>query len=337
MNELPKILVDNLNAITPPTIHDDITKGYSVGSKWIDTSLDKIYFCVANDKNGAIWQLVNNSSSLDSHIADNSNPHDVLASQIDMLDTGEYYTETNIEGALLEIASGVTLSGMYFTDSINVTHNSVSGLQGGETNEFYHLSSAQYGYLDDENAQLGNLHTDGSPTFSTVNATTFDTNVATAGVTLVGTSLIADGTDENINITITPKGSGILSVLADTDGIAKIGRVAVGYNGSFSDYACIGHVDYMTGGGFAVTQDTGGTTIVRSGGEVYFQAGGANTIASIATTGFNPGSDDTFYIGKNDDDTPLAWKGVILKDQTTGTYYRLQIDEGAVNLIDLTD
>lgn len=51
----------------------------------------------------------------------------------------------------------------------------------------------------------------------------------------------------------------------------------------------------------------------------------------------HPITNDTYYLGKNDDDSPLAWKGVILRDQTTGTYYRLQIDSGAVSIIDLTD
>jgi hypothetical protein len=39
-------------------------------------------------------------------------------------------------------------------------------------------------------------------------ATTFDTNVAAAGVTLSGITLSADGTDADININITPKGTG---------------------------------------------------------------------------------------------------------------------------------
>jgi hypothetical protein len=51
-------------------------------------------------------------------------------------------------------------------------------------------------------------------TATTVNATTFDTNVAAAGVTLVGTTLAADGTDANIDINITPKGTGAVA-LAD--------------------------------------------------------------------------------------------------------------------------
>ena len=46
------------------------------------------------------------------------------------------------------------------------------------------------------------------PTFNSVKALTFDTNVAAAGVTLVGTTLSADGTDTNIDINGTPKGTG---------------------------------------------------------------------------------------------------------------------------------
>ena len=52
-------------------------------------------------------------------------------------------------------------------------------------------------------------------TATTVNATTFDTNVAAAGVTLVGTTLSADGTDTNIDINVTPKGTGAVN-MSDT-------------------------------------------------------------------------------------------------------------------------
>jgi hypothetical protein len=45
----------------------------------------------------------------------------------------------------------------------------------------------------------------------TVKATTFDTDVAAAKVTLTGTTLAASGTDTDISVTITPKGSGSLS------------------------------------------------------------------------------------------------------------------------------
>ena len=57
-------------------------------------------------------------------------------------------------------------------------------------------------------------------TFTTANATTFDTNVAAAGVTLAGTTLAADGTDTTIDISITPKGvtGKVVLPIADIDG-----------------------------------------------------------------------------------------------------------------------
>lgn len=56
------------------------------------------------------------------------------------------------------------------------------------------------------------LDLDDTITLTRVNAATFDTNVAAAGVTLAGTSLIADGTDPNIDINITPQGTGDLLI-----------------------------------------------------------------------------------------------------------------------------
>jgi len=58
----------------------------------------------------------------------------------------------------------------------------------------------------------GKTVTAATVTATTVNATTFDTNVAAAGVTLVGTTLSADGTDANIDINITPKGTGAVNL-----------------------------------------------------------------------------------------------------------------------------
>ena len=55
------------------------------------------------------------------------------------------------------------------------------------------------------------------------------------------------------------------------------------------------------------------------------------------TGSFYPATDDTYYLGKNDDDTPFAWKGVILKDTTNGKYYRVEVISGVVTATDLTD
>ena len=60
-------------------------------------------------------------------------------------------------------------------------------------------------------------------TATTVNGTTFDTNVAAAGVTLAGTTLAADGTDTNISLTLTPKGTGVVTTAASySDAAGKL-------------------------------------------------------------------------------------------------------------------
>lgn len=58
------------------------------------------------------------------------------------------------------------------------------------------------------NLTLTGANAVGTWTATTVNATTLDTNVTAAGLTLAGTTLAADGTDTNIGIRLTPKGTG---------------------------------------------------------------------------------------------------------------------------------
>ena len=93
----------------------------------------------------------------------------------------------------------------------------------------------------------------------------------------------------------------------------------------------------------------GGAWGIKVGGagssqDVYLQLGtaklkgtsGAETF--LRTSGdFYPDTDNSYYLGKNDDDTPLAWKGVILKDTTNGTYYRIEIINGVITATSLTD
>ena len=55
------------------------------------------------------------------------------------------------------------------------------------------------------------------------------------------------------------------------------------------------------------------------------------------TQNVQPIANDTYYLGKNDDDTPLAYKGVILKDTTNGKIYRIEVISGVVTATDLTD
>lgn len=61
------------------------------------------------------------------------------------------------------------------------------------------------------------------------------------------------------------------------------------------------------------------------------------TVSGTYTGSIMPTTDNSNYLGKNDDDTPLAYKGLILKDTTNGKYYRIEVISGVVTATDLTD
>lgn len=71
-------------------------------------------------------------------------------------------------------------------------------------------------------------------TATTSLATTFDTNVAAAGVTLTGTTLSADGTDANIDININPKATGLVSITNGTANGAYVKTLVSGFSGLLS-------------------------------------------------------------------------------------------------------
>ena len=154
---------------------------------------------------------------------------------------------------------------------------------------------------------IDNLTTGKTVSATTVNATTFDTNVAAAAVTLAGTTLAADGTDANISLTLTPKGTGIVTTAASySDGAGKLRAIPQSGAAKTTTYE------------LAVT-DVGEFIEIGSGGAITvpnatFSAGDAvvlfnNTSGNITITL----SITTAYLGGTDADKAtltLATRGV---------------------------
>jgi len=116
-------------------------------------------------------------------------------------------------------------------------------------------------------------------TLTTVNATTFDTSVAAAGVTLAGTSLVADGTSADIDINITAKGTG--QVIIDDLNVSGLtaGTIRSSATGDISSLA-------DSADGTLLIGKTGNVPIwaTLSNGNNITSTAGANSI-SIAVTG----------------------------------------------------
>ena len=154
---------------------------------------------------------------------------------------------------------------------------------------------------------IDNLTTGKTVTATTVNATTFDTNVAAAGVTLAGTTLAADGTDADISLTLTPKGTGVVTTAASySDGAGKLRAIPQSGSAKTSSYTLA-----TTDVGEFIEVGTSGSIIVPN---ATFSAGDAvvifnNTSGSITLTL----SITTAYLGGTDADKAtlsLATRGV---------------------------
>jgi hypothetical protein len=131
-------------------------------------------------------------------------------------------------------------------------------------------------------------------TATTVNGTTFDTNIAAAGVTLAGTTLAADGTDTNISITLTPKGSGVVTTAASySDAAGKLRAIPQSGSAKTTSYTLavtdVGEfIEIGTSGAIVVPDATfsAGDAVV-----LFNNTSGDITITLSITTAYLAGTD----------------------------------------------
>lgn len=121
----------------------------------------------------------------------------------------------------------------------------------------------------------------------TVNANTFDTDVATAAVTLSGTTLAADGTDANIDISITPKGTGEVNLPKVDIDAGAIDGTAIGANSASTGA-------FTTLSASSTVSGTGFSTYLASPPAIGGTAAAAGTFTDLAGTGtFSAGTFST--------------------------------------------
>lgn len=167
---------------------------------------------------------------------------------------------------------------------------------------------------------------------------TFDTNVAAAGVTLSGTTLEADGTDANIDITLTPKGTGEVNISkVDIDG-GTIDGTTIGSGtastGAFTtlsntdaQWQMISAVDMTPLGGlssnWALESSGRYRTNSNSGAEIiaFFNVVPGTIITDLRLKGYDAGSDgmDLNFISRRDD-TDTAESYTVISSYSIGGY-----------------
>lgn len=133
---------------------------------------------------------------------------------------------------------------------------------------------------------------------TTVSATTLqgslDTNVAAAKLTVSGTSVVASGTDTNISLTLTPKGSGVVTTAATySDGAGKLRAIPQSGSAKVTSYTLattdVGEfIEVGTSGAIVVPDATfsAGDAVV-----IFNNTSGNITITLSITTAYLAGTD----------------------------------------------
>jgi len=104
-----------LDATIAPTVNNDTSEGYVVGSRWIDVTNDKEYVCLDNTDGAAVWKLT--SATTTSEVSEGSNLYYTDARFDTRLGTKSttnltegsnlYYTEARVS-ANTDVAANVT-------------------------------------------------------------------------------------------------------------------------------------------------------------------------------------------------------------------------------------
>ncbi len=167
---------------------------------------------------------------------------------------------------VIETVSGATTAGYVLTaNGVGVAPTFQATSAAGVQTLTAGTNLSNSGTADDPILDL-----DDEITLTTVNATTFDTNIAAAGLTLSGTTISADGTDTDIGITLTPKGAGDITVTIGDVNLTS-GNVVLPASSSTAGQVTIG-----------------GTVALQMFGTHNFFAGGAGNL-TLTDASYNVG------------------------------------------------
>lgn len=175
-NMRPKV---NYEGTLAPTVDDDSSLGYEIGSEWLEPTNARAYVCVDATVGAALWEETTHSTWL---------------ALRDTLETGY----AGNAGKLVQVANSE--DGLSFIDPISAQNHDALGNLSGMGPEYFHLTAAEYAVGRGNNIALG-AWVHGSDTIGTPDAGEFDTN-ENGGALSVITSIrvLANNPDAGISV-----------------------------------------------------------------------------------------------------------------------------------------
>lgn len=148
---------DNLIATTDPTVTDDSNSGYSVGSRWINLTLDKFFMCVDASVGAAVW---NDTAAAGGGVQESDfNAHTILQATSDDTPVPIIIDEQRIVGRItsgnitaLTAAQVLTLIAVTAGADVTADNPPQTHAMGTHTDEgaLATLNSVDTGQIDDD-------------------------------------------------------------------------------------------------------------------------------------------------------------------------------------------
>ena len=99
------LIKNNYTATTNPTVNDDSTQGYEVGSRWINITSHEAYICLGNGTGAALWEL-NTAGTASEIIADHGTSGGTFTDVQGAINVAIYDHDFTSNGVMLRTAAG---------------------------------------------------------------------------------------------------------------------------------------------------------------------------------------------------------------------------------------
>ena len=272
----------NNTATTNPTATDDASEGYAPMSMWENTTTGRVFICVGNTNNAAVWRELVQVQTGNKIIPEATNT-------VDLGEPSTRFQDLWLSGGLSAFGNGsiggtlAVTGATALSSTLAVTGNTTVGGTLGVTGDTTVGNLTATGTTTITSGDINSGAMDGTTIGAATPAAGTFTNLTANTSLTAATADINGGTVDNATIGATTPSTGAFTTIS-TSGQATLASADI--NGGSIDGTTIGATSH-TSGKFSTLQSTGNATLATAdinGGTIDGTAIGSTTASSGAFT-----------------------------------------------------